>query len=177
MNETELFNTINYEALSIENELKAIAGEGIYFAPELHIGFRISKAIYLNRKRIFEDENVKWHREIKEGDSGPSDIVFQVIDKNNPETYNTIMVIELKLRATYNAYKRDVLKLQRIKQVPYKYFCVLLDSFLEDNDERIKKLYEIKGVNLSKVGHSSFPTKQHWYASQIYCNLDLIKVN
>ena len=177
MNEKELFNTIYYEVLSIENELKAITGEGVFFAPELYIGFRISKAIYLNRKNIFGDENVKWHREIKEGDSGPSDIVFQIPEEKDIKKNKTIMVIELKLRSTYDAYKRDIMKLQRIKEVPYKYFCVLLDSFIEDNDERVKNLYNIEGVNLVQIDHRFFKTKQDWYASQVYCNLNLIKVN
>ena len=162
MNEKILFEIIKIEVIAIENELKLL-DKGVFFAPELYVGFRIAKSIYLHRQIIFNADNVRWNREVKLGKDGPSDIVFEFGDKN-------CLVIELKLRDTFDKYNADILKQERLvtneEDTKYfKYFCVLLDSFTEQNDERIDKLD--KAHNLVKIGHYPFPTKQDWYTTLI----------
>lgn len=172
INNENLFEVIKCEVIAIENELKLL-DKGVFFAPELYVGFRIAKSIYLHRQRIFNSANVKWNREVKLGKDGPSDIVFEFGDKN-------CLVIELKLRDTFDKYHADILKQERLVTKDkcanyFKYFCVLLDSFTKQNDERIDKLYKVH--DLVKIGHYPFPTNQDWYKTQVFCNLNLIQIN
>ena len=173
MEEKILFKVIENEVLCIENEL-ATLGKGIFFAPELYIGFRISKSIYQNRLKIFKNIDIEWHREFKIGkNKGLFDIVFT--DKK----LRPVIVIELKLRDTFDAYNSDILKLQSLADcdsstICKRYFCVLLDSFSKNNDTRIEKL--LASYKLSQVGLRSFKTEQNWYKSQVFCNLNLIRI-
>ncbi len=172
MNEDKLFKTIMIEVISIEEELEAL-DKGIFFAPELYIGFRISKAIYKNKDAIFgKNKNVVWQREQKVGSDGPSDIVFEYADEN-------YLVIELKLRNTYESYEKDIQKLMRLKNIDgkkyHKYFCALVDAFKEKKDGRLQKLKTEQ--NLKDNRHLSFETKNYGYTNDIYCHLSLINVN
>lgn len=168
MKETQFFETIKKEVLSIDSDLNSINKTGIYFAPEHYIAFRLGRAIYLNREIIFGIKEIEWLREIKLGNGGPSDIVFK--------DTNVISVIELKLRKTYYSYKLDIEKLKRLDGNYNRYFCVLLDSFSENNDDRLRKLeLEFKGL-LFNIGHHSFKTWNNWYENQIFCNLNLYSI-
>ena len=163
-----LFKTIQTTIRQIDEELKESNGTGIYFSPELFVAFCLGREISKNRGEIFPSDKVEWLREINLGNGGPSDIVF----KNE----GLFTVIELKLRGTYDSYKADIEKLKRLKDGHRKYFCVLLDSFTEQNDDRLIKIENeyLRGIN--KVGHISFPTWNNWYQRQIYCNLNLYEI-
>lgn len=167
--DSELYKTIELTIKEIETNLKDSNGTGIYFSPELYVAFCLGKDIAKNRQLIFGNTNIEWQREIDLGNGGPTDIIF----KSN-EHYT---VIELKLRGTYESYKADIEKLKRLKIQSDKYFCVLLDSFTKENDNRLLKLEEEYHQVLTKIGHTSFPTWNNWYRQQVYCNLNLYKVN
>ena len=85
------------------------------------------------------------------------------------------LVMELKLRDTIHEYEKDIVKLISMDNTFHKYFCVLLDSYTQNNDERITKL-EKKYENLESIGHHSFYTNDGWYSKDIYCNLNLYKI-
>lgn len=167
--ETELFETVKSTINEIENNLHESNKTGVFFSPELYVAFCIGKDIAKRRELIFGTTNIEWQREIDLGNGGPSDIIF----KNN-ENYT---VIELKLRGTYDSYKADIEKLKRLKIPSKKYFCVLLDSFTKNNDVRLLKLEQEYKDRLTKIGHYSFPTWNNWYQRQIYCNLNLYRID
>lgn len=172
MNEDKLYKTILMEVLSIEKELETLK-EGVFFAPELYIGFRISKAIYKIKSAIFPDlEDVVWLRECDLKNGGPSDIVFKYGDNN-------FLVIELKLRNTIDSYEQDILKLGRLKDEDgikyHKYFCALVDAFKDKEDGRLQ--YLISKYRLKDTRHSLFETKKYGYKNDIYCHLTLINVD
>jgi len=171
MNEDKLFKTIMFEVLSIEKDLDDL-GKGIFFAPELYIGFRISKSIYNNRATIFPKyKEVEWQRELDLHNGGPSDIVFNL--------GNEQLIIELKMRNTYDSYEKDITKLMRLQNnggiKQHKYFCALVDAFKDKEDGRLQKL--ITEQNLKDNRHISFETKKYSYQSDIYCHLILLKIN
>lgn len=170
MNEKALFITIDNELKSINNELLKLR-KSIFFAPELYIGFRISKAIYMNRASIFNSsEEINWQREINLDNGGPSDIVFDYDE-------NKRLVIELKVRDTYNAYEKDIQKLKLLKNDEKQYirfFCALIDTINREKDGRIQFL--TKNYNLNNGFQSEFDTAKQGYTSNIKCNLILIKI-
>ena len=166
--DTILFETVKSTINEIESNLKESNDTGIYFTPELYVAFCIGKDIAKHRVSIFGTNDIEWQREIDLGNGGPSDIIFR-----NKEQ---LTVIELKLRGTYDSYKADIEKLKRLKISSDKYFCVLLDSFTANNDERLLKLEQEFKEQLNKIGHYSFPTWNNWYQRQIYCNLNLYQL-
>lgn len=169
MNSLELFNTIKRTVLTIEDELFQMDEKGIYFAPELYVAFSIGKDVFQNREYIFGTNSVKWLRETDLGNGGPSDIIFEV-DRTNT-------VIELKLRDNIYAYKADIEKLKRLPENTCKFFCVLLDSFSENNDARLINL-ELEYQNqIKRIGHHAFPTWNDWYAKKIFCNINLYQIS
>lgn len=176
MNSTLLFNTIKEAVLEIETNQIEIHGKGVYFAPEQHIAFCIGQAIMKNRNVIFgEGVNVLWQREKKLGEKGQgkgygaaTDIIFIVDDKK--------IAIELKLRDTIDYYKADVEKLSKLPEDIEKYFCVLLDSYTENNDIRLINLESEFSGNVNVVGYHSFPTWNNWGNSNLFCNLNLYSV-
>jgi len=167
MNE-KLFEIIRTTVNGIESELKRSDNTGIYFSPELHVAFCIGRDVSKNRKQIFGENEVQWLRETNIGNGGPSDILFKDGDR--------YIVIELKLRGTYDSYKADIEKLKRLDAKHQRFFCVLLDSFSEQNDERLIKLENEYINQITRIGHASFPTWNNWYQRQIYCNLNLYEV-
>lgn len=170
MNEKALYITIDRELKSINNELHDLK-KSIFFAPELYIGFRISKAIYINRASIFNsNENIVWRREFGMGNGGPSDIVFDFDEDKR-------LVIELKVRDTYNAYEKDIQKLKLLKNGDKQYirfFCALIDTINREKDGRIQFL--TNNYNLNNGFQSEFDTAKQGYTSNIKCNLILIKI-
>lgn len=141
MNSKTLFDTIKSAIIEIETELIQLNGTGIYFAPEQYIAFCIGKAILKNKNSIFGSDTVEWVRENNLGEKGQdtgstgiTDIAFRVSDRT--------IAIELKLRGTLGKYKADIEKLSKLPDNIDKYFCVLLDSFSENNDERVFKLQQ-----------------------------------
>jgi len=176
MNEKVLFDTIKKTVEEIERELIELNGKGIYFAPEQHIAFCIGKAIMKNRTEIFGTDEVEWLREKKLGEKklgigqgGVTDIVFNVSDKS--------IALELKLRDTEPYYKADVEKLISLPDNIDKYFCVLLDSYSDDNDKRITHIQNEYNDILKSIGHHSFETWNNWYKKQVYCNLNLFSIS
>lgn len=174
INEEELFNTIYKYTLKKEFELNDLNEKGIFFAPELYLAFGFGKEITKNRIEIFDVQNIDWGREDNLGNGGPSDIIIRNKRSNDK---SEMMVMEIKLRDNYNSYKADIEKLLHpVIQKSNKYFCVLLDSFKPENDERLTKIEnEYKG-KLRRVNQKSFKTNQDWYNKQIYCVLNLYRV-
>ncbi len=163
-----LFRLIQNTIEKIDKELKDSNGTGVYFSPELYVAFCIGREISKNRNEIFQQDEIEWIREIDLGNGGPSDIVFKCEE--------LLIVIELKLRGTYNSYKADIEKLRRLKGKYRKYFCVLLDSFTEQNDGRLIKIENEYANGIERVGHYAFPTWNNWYQRQVYCNLNLYEI-
>jgi len=174
INEQILFEIISENVQKLNCELEIVNETGIFFAPELFIAFLLGKEITKNQELIFNNNNIIWDREIDLGNGGPSDIVlYQLI--NNERKLGA--VFEFKLRDTIDAYKADIEKLLRLERPGLnKYFCVLLDSFTESNDDRLVKLEKEYKENLKRIGQTSFCTKQNWYKSQVYCVLNLYEV-
>lgn len=168
MDENTLFENIKSTVLNIESDLLELTGYGIYFAPELYVGFCIGREILKSRNEIFGTHEIKWKREVKIENIGLSDLVYE-------HNRNIHTVIELKLRDTYSEYKKDIKKLMSMSDSFNRYFLVLLDSFTENNDERLTKL-ESEFTNLKPVDHHPFPTNDTWYGKQVYCNLNLYKI-
>lgn len=163
-----LFKIIQTTIEQIDEDLKISNGTGIYFSPELYVAFCLGREISKNRKEIFRQDKVEWLREIDLGNGGPSDIVFK--------SEEHLTVFELKLRGTYDSYKADIEKLKRLKDGIRKYFCVLLDSFTQQNDDRLIKIEKEYLTAIKNVGHFAFPTWNNWYQRQIYCNLNLYEI-
>jgi Holliday junction resolvase-like predicted endonuclease len=162
-----LFDTIKNTICTIENELKNLDNKGVFFAPELFIAFCIGKDIFISRENIFGTQKIDWLRETYLGNGGPSDIIFK-----KDETY---VVIELKLRSTIDAYKKDVEKLKKLPEAYEKFFCVLIDQIPENIDGRADRLETVYGSQVEKIGHYFFPT---WPVTHknIDCHLNLYKV-
>ena len=165
MNSFNLFNSIKETVLKIDIELKQINNTGVYFAPELYITFCIGKDILQNQQSVFNTTNVEWLREINLGNGGPTDIIFKIGDKYT--------IIELKIGDNIHSYKRDVEKLKRLSINAEKFFCVLLDSFTDTNDNRLIELESQYGNIISKIAHYQFPTWNKFYKKQIFCNINL----
>jgi hypothetical protein len=167
-NTAKIFETIKTTVKTICDDLKDTNGTGIYFSPELYVAFCIGKEIARKKQTIFGAENVEWLREINLGNGGPSDIAFKTAD--------TYTVIELKLRDNVHSYKADIEKLKKLPETTTKLFCVLLDSFSAENDERLKALETDYKEEINRIGHFSFPTWNNWYKKQIFCNVNLYQV-
>ena len=75
INRSYLYNTICKTIERLDKELKELIGKGIFFMPELSVAFELGKSIFKERYHIFGTDDIKWHRELKQGD-GISDIVF-----------------------------------------------------------------------------------------------------
>ena len=168
MNSQTLFESIKKTVLEIEAELRNDYGFGIYFAPELYVAFCIGKKIFKQQQEIFGTDKIKWLRETCIGSGGPSDIIFKSDDVDT--------VIELKLRSDIYHYKADIEKLKMLPLYGNKFFCVLLDSFSEENDGRLKRLEEEYAHQIHSVGHFAFLTWNDWYSEQIFCNLNLYEI-
>lgn len=166
----KIFDSIKNTAILIDENLKLLCNKGIYFAPEIYLTFCIGQKIMENREDIFGTNNKEWLREKDLGNGGPSDIVF------SSEDGKPFIVIELKLRDTYQSYEDDIKKLLNLQGNFTKYFCVFLDSFSKSNDERLTNLENNYKEKLIKVGHFSFKTWNNWYQNQVYCNLNLYRV-
>jgi hypothetical protein len=169
-NDTILFSIIKKTIDDINKDLCETNDTGIYFAPELYVAFRLGQEIMRSRFKVFGTENVEWLREINLGNGGPSDIVFNTHD-------GMYIVIELKLRNNYDAYKADIEKLKKLPDNYCKYFCVLLDSFSDSTDDRLIKLKKHYGDSLRGLGHHSFKTWNNWYSKQIFCHLKLYRID
>lgn len=166
--DSALFNRIKKTIQNIDDELRRSNNTGVYFAPELYTAFCLGRDIFQNRAAIFDLPDLIWLRETTLNNGGPSDIVFKLGNRH--------VVIELKLRDTGDAYGADINKLKLLSATDEKYFCVLLDSFTDQNDERLLNLEQQNQGHLRKIGHYSFPTWNNWYKNQIYCNLNLYKI-
>jgi len=165
MDSFQLFNSIKETVLNIDKDLKLTNNTGIYFAPELYISFCIGKDILKKQQDIFNVPNVEWLREINLGNGGPTDVIFKVGDKYS--------IIELKIRDNVHSYKADVEKLKRLKLNAEKFFCVLVDSFTNTNDNRLRELENCFGNTISNVGYFAFPTWNNLYKKQFFCILNL----
>ncbi|MDX2190326.1 MAG: hypothetical protein SFY32_10710 [Bacteroidota bacterium] len=168
MNSNELFNSIVKSVLEIDNTLKNANNTGIFFAPELYVAFHLGLDITNNKSYIFNDyTTLEWCRETNLGNGGPSDILYKIDSK-----YNT--VIELKIRQDYYSYEADIEKLLKLPSNMNRYFCVLVDSFSNQNDARITKLFE--KYEMEKIGSFDFETWNERYVKQVYCIINLFKV-
>jgi len=170
INSEILFSILKDTIDNIEADLRGTNETGIYFAPELYVAFRMGQEIMKNKFKVFETENVEWLREINLGNGGPSDIAFKTHD-------GTYTVIELKVRNNYDAYKADIEKLKKLPDNYCKYFCVLLDSFSDNTDDRLNKLENEYGDSLIGIGHHPFKTWNNWYSKQIFCHFKLYRID
>ena len=163
-----LFETIVSTVKGIDTELKALCGESIFFAPELYVAFRIGMEVTKEAKRRGIN-GYKWMRELKETSTGPVDIVFQASGEN--------IYVELKLADTYHEYEDDIQKLLSIPTPDAKkYFCVLLDSFSPENDDRLIRLEEeFRDRIVAKDNLPGFEAKTG-YKKQTYCCINLFQV-
>lgn len=174
INETKLFDTIHDYIKAIDSELMTINNTGIFFAPELFLAFGMGLEIMKQKDLIFNEKNILWEREEDLKNGGPTDIIFRKIQGENKEL---VAVMELKLRNNYAAYKADIDKLLRLSNTKCKkYFCVLLDSFTDKNDERLNKLEDEYKGEIIRIKNKSFKTNQNWYKREIYCVLNLYRV-
>jgi len=167
MNNELLYLTIFATLENEDKELTKLTGQGIFFAPELHVAFILGKEIKKNDTEIFGHNNVEWLRETTFGDTGPSDFAFKADDK--------IHVFELKLRDTDKAYFEDIEKLKKLDNSFEKYFLALVDSWEKDKDKdpRIISL-EKKYPELTRVSKiKGFSTNQDRYKSKICCTVGL----
>lgn len=149
-----------------EDELSSI-NEGIYWMPELALAYAIGKEI----KRLHPD--AVWAREFSPpGYQGIADLFINGI------------LVEIKLRSTMDAYKRDIVKLKDLSltyqgtsplEVKHKVFLCLADAFENQVDGRFKEIEEM--ANASQVGkYFHFPTKQNWYSTKVYCKVGMWEV-
>jgi hypothetical protein len=174
IDQQRLFSLISTTILDLNTGLSKLNGTGVFFAPELYLAFSIGMEIMKQSHEVFKVPDVYWDRERDLKNGGPSDIVFE----QKTDTENKIIsVIELKLRDTYDAYKADIVKLLRLNLPDCKrYFCVLLDSFTQENDDRLRKLESEFPGNIKQIGQNSFKVNQNWYKKQVYCVLNLYEV-
>ena len=163
-----LFETTVRSVKGIDQELRSLCDKSIFFAPELYVGFCIGMEVTREAKR--RNILIEWHREVKGQGSGPVDLLFKV--------ENEIIYLELKLADTYDQYRDDIQKLRSIREAnAKKYFCVLLDSFSEENDDRLIKLEnEFSNVILSKKHEKGFKAQSERYIRQTYCCINLYEV-
>jgi hypothetical protein len=174
MNERLLYMII-FDLLEKENNyLECLIDRGIFFAPELYIGFILGKKIKEEEQFIF-GRSVEWKREEKFGGIGPIDLAFK--------TGKYTFVFEIKLRDTYHEYINDIKKLNSLKNSlnnSYKkYFLAFVDAYQskQDKDERIIQI-ENNFNNLKRVTKfKSFDTKQVRYRKKICCVVGLWSLN
>ncbi len=174
INENELFESIYDFAADLDKELEDINRKGIFFAPELYVAFGMGKQIMKKKESIFTDAQIEWGREEDLKNGGPTDIIFRNIKNTDKEL---LAVVELKLRDNYSAYKADIEKLLRLNDNSCKkYFCVLLDSFTTENDKRLIDLESEYQGKITRICNKSFKTNQDWYKKQVYCVLNLYRI-
>jgi hypothetical protein len=169
INQELLFETIYKVAETIENELSADYGKGIFFVPELHFAFEVGKAIFKSRQEIFGVDKIEWLRETNLKNGGPSDLVF----KTDAEW----IVFEFKIADTWNSYEKDIKKLQRLSEfIDFQgemYFVALVDTFPEKVDGRMEYL---KNSGLEMIGQKSLDTNYKRYVQTIRAELVCVKV-
>lgn len=165
MHMTRIAEIIFETAISEDKELSLIANQGIFHMPELAFAYQCGKAILKEAHAIFDGLSVTWIREGNLGNGGPTDLVFKL---ENGDT----LAIEFKLRGTATAYKKDIIKLCKIKQPnTSKIFCALIDVFdskLPD-DGRQSYIESMAGYKVTSLLIKSFKTKQNWYQSKTSC--------
>ena len=169
MNEHLLYKIILENLQTEDQELTELTGNGIFYAPELYIAFKLGKNIKKAEKSIFNQE-VTWMRETNFENGDPTDFAFKV----NNLTY----AFELKLRDNLYAYKADVEKLNLLGSKFQKYFLALVDTWQteKENDSRITNL-ENDFPELRRISEFvSFNTKQNRYKKQVCCTVGLWKI-
>ena len=112
-----------------EDEILQRIGKGIFYMPELAFAYTVGKEIYLNRKRIFDNQEVEWLRESKIKRQGEhANEIFDLIFEIGKNTIDNTIVIEFKMPDKKDKYKMDIEKLHRIQNLPVNYtkiFCAL----------------------------------------------------
>ena len=169
MNAKLLYNTIYNYIFQENEELFKLTDFGIFNAPELYIAFNIGKEIKKSEIQLFGNKT-DWIRETNFGGGGPSDFIFQSLEK----TY----IFELKLRDTIHSYTADIEKLLRLDKKYEKYFMALVDAYERDNvnDGRIVELENRYDCIVRVSEFKSFYTKQERYKSDIHCVVGVWKI-
>jgi hypothetical protein len=145
--------------------------EGIFFMPELAFAYACGKAVMGKKTEIFGQTKVKWIREQRIGESGPSDLIFDLPDDD------VKIVVEFKMRSRSDRYLADIKKLTNLKSSKnVLIFCALVDRLTADNkpDPRIVNLVQLAGsesITLRPLiePFPEFPTKQHWCVGDTNC--------
>ncbi len=149
VNEKTLFTTISALVNKEEAHLKSI-GKGIFWMPELAIGYLLARGILADQLNIFGEAGIDCKREWNLGNGGPSDLVFY---KEGDESK---AVIEIKLRDTLDSYLSDYKKLARLEHGNYhKYFFLICDVFTNQEDGRIVLLNSYTDVANEIVGRQA----------------------
>lgn len=145
--------------------------EGIFFMPELAYAYACGKAVMEKKMEIFGQKKIKWIREEKIGEGGPSDLIFDLPDDD------VKIVVEFKMRSRDDSYLADIKKLIHLKGTKYvRIFCALVDRLTKDNkpDLRIVNLVQSAASEFITLRpliepFPEFPTKQHWYVGETNC--------
>lgn len=154
-----------------DRRLNELCGEGIFFMPELAYAYACGKAVMEKKVEIFGQKKIKWIREDKVGEGGPSDLIIDLPDDE------VKIVVEFKIRSRDDRYLADIKKLINLKGTKnIRIFCALVDRLTKDNrpDPRIVNLVQSatsESVTLRPLIESfpEFPTKQHWYVGDTNC--------
>lgn len=153
-------------AMTEDQTLNSLCGEGIFFMPELAFAYACGKAVLANAGSIFPSDNPAWGREVDLGAGGPSDLVLMLPS-------NKRIVVEFKMRDTVTSYLADIAKLSRIDDDNVaRIFCVLLDAFTKElPDNRVASIQEMSPVPLTPLMEpfQTFPTQQNRYKGEISC--------
>ena len=169
-----IYNEIVSLALREESLLKRLE-KGIFSIPELAFTYEVGKSLVLNQERIFGSKGWQFDREIKIDSNGPTDLILT----NN--SFDKKILIEFKIKYTYEAYINDIEKLKSYSPDKYlKYFCALIDAFYDKNinDERIKKLNELYNQNfIWKPKNFEFFTTLNYYKKQNVCVVGFWQIN
>jgi hypothetical protein len=165
-------NEIFEYALAEDRSIKKLNGKGIYFMSEIAFAYGVGKSIIRNAEKIFPGEKVEWIRELKVGEGGPCDLVFNLSSGSQ-------IIIEFKMRDTAESYFQDIEKLKyKVEDRATRLFCALSNVFEKylPADERIKLLEERYHSDIKRVGSLyNFPT---WdvYKSPIHCVIGLWQI-
>ncbi len=108
-------------------------GEGIFLMPERAFAYSVGKAIAAHASTILGSAAVRWLPEAKVGDSGPSDLVFDIEGGKG-------LALEFKMRGGTQTCARDLDKLAALDSSRYeRFFCALVDAWPDNlnSDPRV----------------------------------------
>ena len=170
---TKIADTI-VEVARQEDLLLRRVGQGIFIVPELAFVYAVGRAIASRAGEIFGTPRVRWLPETKMGETGRTDLVFEV---EGDRTY----ALEFKRGGSSDDYVSDLRKLATLDPARFeRIFCALIDAWPDEIDPnpRISAVERVPEVKVERLSErfDFFATLNSSFKNQICCVVALWRV-